>query len=60
MFKHHVGFIEDDHLDRFEPQRAAPHVIHHAPRRADDDLRALLQARKTAARRIARRKSATR
>jgi hypothetical protein len=27
-----------------EPQRAAPHVIHDAARRADDDLRALLQA----------------
>ena len=42
--EHHVHLVEDDHLDRFEPQRAAPHVVHHAARRADDDLRALLEA----------------
>ena len=55
--EHDVHFVEDDHLHGFEPQRAAAHVIHDAAGRADDDLRALLQARRTAARRIVRRKS---
>ena len=42
--EHHVHLVEDDHLDGFEPQRAAPHVVHDAARRADDDLRALFEA----------------
>ena len=41
--EHDVGFVEDDQLHGFEPQRPAPHVIHDAARRADDDLRALLE-----------------
>ena len=44
--EHPVGFVEDDHLELVELQRAAVEVIHHAPGRADDDLRAGLQAAK--------------
>ena len=42
--EHHVHLVEDDHLHGFKPQRAAPHVVHHAARRADDDLRALFES----------------
>src|SRR5581483_11394545 len=44
--EHHIHFIEDDHFERIEFQRATPHVIHHASRRADDNMRALSQAKK--------------
>jgi len=33
--QHHVGFVEDHHLQRVEADGAAPHVIHDAARRAD-------------------------
>ena len=46
--EHAIGLIEDDHLDRVELQRPALKVIHHAAGRADDDLRAVLQAAKLA------------
>ena len=41
--EHAIGFIEHDHAHLVEPQRAALEVIHDAPRRADDDLRAFAQ-----------------
>ena len=46
--EHHVHFVEDDHFDRVELERAAAHVVHDAARRADDDVRALAQAEKLA------------
>ncbi len=41
--QHFVGFVEHDGLQRAEFQRAAAHVIHQAPRRADDDVHAAFQ-----------------
>ena len=36
-----VRFVQGNHLDIGEIERAAPHVVHHAPRRTDDDLDAV-------------------
>jgi len=44
--EHPVRLIENDHGDLVEAQRFALQVIHHAPRRADDDLRTFAQAAK--------------
>ena len=41
--EHLVGFIEHEHLDQAEIERAAAHVIEHAARRADDDFGAAPQ-----------------
>ena len=41
--QHPVRLIEHDHADICHRERFALDVIHHAPRRADDDLRAVLQ-----------------
>ncbi len=42
--EHAVGLVEHQRVQRIERQAAALQVIHDAPRRADDDMRAVLQA----------------
>ena len=42
--QHLVGFVQHDQLQRGQVQRAAPQVVHDAPRRADHDLHAAAQA----------------
>jgi len=39
--EHAVGFVEDQHLDILEDQRAGIQVLDHAPRRADENVRHL-------------------
>ena len=38
--EHLVGFVEHEHANLGRLERAAPEVVEHAARRADDDLRA--------------------
>ena len=42
--QHAVGFVKDEHLKVVERKRAFEQVIQHAPGRADDDVRPLLEA----------------
>ena len=42
--EHAIGLVEHQCVQRGEAQRAAVEVVEHAPRRADDDVRAVLQA----------------
>ena len=46
--EHHVHFVKNDHFDGVELEGAAAHVVHDAARRADDDVRALAEAKKLA------------
>ena len=41
--EHLVGLVEDEHLQRVELERLAPHVIERAARRGDDDVGAALE-----------------
>ena len=41
--QHAVGFVEDQHLEMIEREGALEQMIEHAPRRADDDVRALFE-----------------
>ena len=41
--QHFVGFVEHEALQPVELQRTATHVIHHAARRADDDMHAAIE-----------------
>ena len=41
--EHPVGLVEDDHPEVLQLQRLALQMVHHAPWRADDDLRAFAQ-----------------
>ena len=42
--EHAVGFVQHQRVQRLQVQAAAFQVVHDAPRRADDDVRAMLQA----------------
>jgi len=51
--EHFIRLIEDNHVQIVELQRAAPHMVHHAPRRAHHDLRAAAQGGELALDRLA-------
>ena len=36
--EHLIGLVKDDHLEMIKLKCAAPHMVHHTPRRAHDDL----------------------
>jgi hypothetical protein len=42
--EHDIDFIQHNHLQAGKFQGAPPHVIHHAARRADDDVGSLTQS----------------